>query len=337
MKKTNKFFYFLLVSFLFINCSKNNQAAPPVNPPPVVAPTPLITLPAEWTKATNLMTGFPSGIEVYKRTAAFNGKAMNAYCVVFDPKNSSIELKPVYSSTNKKPSELYANESGTNYAVINGGFFGTNASYSLTQYNGSIQAINIKSLTRTYNGANTTYYPTRGAFGLTSAGIPDVTWIYHVGAGNGTIYSYPQPSANNVTMAPQPQPSATFPAGGAVWNAITAIGGSPVLIKNNTVNVTDDEELIDIDNTSSRARSAIGHTSDGKIILLAVEGNNSSGGAGLNLKETADLMKGMGCTGALNLDGGGSTYMMVNGLPTVKPSDAGGERPVISAIIIKKK
>lgn len=337
MRKANLNFCILLLSFLFSNCSKNNQAGPLPDPPPVVVPTPLISLPAEWVKATDLAAGFPSGIEVYKRTAAYNGKAMNAYCVVFDPKNPSIEFKPVFSSVNKKLSDLYAAESGTKYVVINGGFFGTNVSYSLAQFNGTVQAINIKSLTRTYNGANTTYYPTRGAFGVSSTGNPEVAWIYHVGTGNGTIYSYPQPSANDVTLAPQPQPSASFPAGGAVWNTSAAIGGSPVLIKNNTVNVTDEEELIDINNTTSRARSAIGHTSDGKIILLAVEGNNSSGGAGLNLQETADLMKSMGCTGALNLDGGGSTSMMVNGQQTVKPSDAGGERPVITAIIIKKK
>jgi hypothetical protein len=331
-----KLFYFLLV-LLLSACSKNNQGNPPGNPPPVVTIQPLINLPAEWIKATNLMTGFPSGIEVYKRSAAFNGKAMNAYCVVFDPKNSSLEFKPVYSTTNKMPSDFYAAEAGVKYAVINGGYFGTNASYSLVQYNGNLQAINIKSLTRSYNGANTTYYPTRGAFGVSATGNPEVTWIYHVGSGNGTMYSYPQPSPNELNTAPQPQPSASYPSGGTVWNTNSAIGGSPVLIKNNIVNITDKEELIDINTTPSRARSAIGHTSEGKIIMLAVEGNNASGGTGLNLQEMADLMKSMGCTGALNLDGGGSTYMMVNGQQTVKPSDAAGERPVISAIIIKKK
>jgi exopolysaccharide biosynthesis protein len=36
-------------------------------------------------------------------------------------------------------------------------------------------------------------------------------------------------------------------------------------------------------------------------------------------------MKEMGCIGALNLDGGGSTNMIVNGDFTVKPSDVSGE------------
>jgi hypothetical protein len=337
----HKIFYSF--SFLLVltgsSCSKKstNDNTTVVTPPPPAPVTPLIGLPAEWKKSTTLMSGFPAGIEVYQNTTAINGKALNAWCVVFDPKNANIEFKPVASATNKKTSELYAAESGTKYAAINAGFFGTNVSYSLVQYNNTISAVNIKSLTRTYNGANTTYYPTRGAFGLTTSGNPDITWIYHVGSGNGTIYSYSQPSPNKLNEAPQAQPSASFPAGGTVWSTNSAIGGSPVLIRNNTINITDDEELIDINNTTSRARSAIGYTADQKVILLAVEGNNPNGAPGMNLQELATLLKSMGCTNALNLDGGGSTALYINGQHTVKPSDSGGERPVISAIIIKKK
>ncbi|WP_295117523.1 phosphodiester glycosidase family protein [uncultured Chitinophaga sp.] len=332
---------YLAAACLSIACSedKDYYTGPPrpIEPPVVTPPAKdtLIKLPAEWTKATTLMTNFPEGVEVYRRTAAFNSKAMNAYCVVFDP--AVAEFKPVVSDKNKKPSIYYSEEGGTKYACINGGFFGTNVSYSLVKYNGTVTAVNIRSLNRAYNGVSTAYYPTRAAFGLTSAGVPQVSWVYHVGAGNGTVYSYPVPSANELNKEPQPVPSATFPAGGAEWMVSSAIGGSPMLIYNNVVKITDKEELIDIDNTSSRARTAIGYTAKGKIVVLAVEGNNSAGGAGLNLQETADLMKSMGCTGAINLDGGGSTALVVNGQQTVKPSDAAGERAVMSAIIIKKK
>ncbi|MFT3824355.1 MAG: phosphodiester glycosidase family protein [Chitinophagaceae bacterium] len=330
-----------IVLIAVTSCSKSKDVygggTIPVDTVTITPPAAVVTLPAEWKKATSLMSGFPTGIEVYNNTTAYNGKTMNAYCVAFDPKNANIEFKPVVPTVNKKPSTMYAEESGTKYVCINGGFFGTNASYSLVQYNGTISAINIKSLTRTYNNTNATYYPTRGAFGLKADGTPDVTWVYHVGAGNGTLYSYPAPSPNALNSAPQAIPDVSFPSGGSVWNVQSAIGGSPILIKNNVVNVTDTAELIDIDNTSSRARSAIGFTSTGKVIILAVEGGNSAGAPGLTLREVAALMKSMGCTGALNLDGGGSTYMMVNGQATVKPSDAAGERAVMSAIVVKKK
>ncbi|WP_164974191.1 phosphodiester glycosidase family protein [Filimonas effusa] len=314
----------------------------PVTPdpvtPPVVTDT-VVSLPSDWKKAAALMEGLPSGIAVYQNTTAYNGKALNAYCVAFDPKNAQLELKPVLPEKNTKPAAIYAAEPGKPYVCINGGFFGTNASYSLVQYNGVVSAVNIKSLGRQYNGTAATYYPTRGAFGITAAGAPDITWIYHVGTGNGTIYSYPAPSPNVLNSAPQQQPTAGFPAGGVQWNVASAIGGSPVLIKNGNINVTDTAELIDIDNSISRARSAIGYTGTGKIVLVAVQGGDvgTGGGGGLSLRELADLMKRMGCTAALNLDGGGSTSMVVNGKLTVKPSDTAGERAVMSAIILKKK
>jgi len=46
----------------------------------------------------------------------------------------------------------------------------------------------------------------------------------------------------------------------------------------------------------------------------------------------------MGCIGAINLDGGGSSAMVVNGQQTIRPGNSGGaERTVISALIVKKK
>ena len=301
----------------------------------VVDSTPLISLSSSWKKTVHLMANFPTGIQVYQNVTPINGKALAAYCVVFDPK-LNIELKPVLATANKKVTDFYNEETATKYACINGGFFGTNASYSLSMYKGIVDAINIKSLTRPYNSVNTTYYPTRGAFGISEAGAPDVAWVYNVGTGNGTLYSYPAPALNLLNTAPLAVPSATFPSGGSVWNVKTAIGGSPVLIKNNTINITDDAELIVIDNTSSRARSAIGYTQDNKIVLLAIEGGNSSGGVGLTLAELAQLMKNMGCVGALNLDGGGSTTFTINGKQTVKPSD-GTERGVMTALLVKAK
>ncbi|WP_084289160.1 phosphodiester glycosidase family protein [Pedobacter nyackensis] len=335
--KSNFALILIAAATLMSACSKSKKevGSGPEEPVVVVDSTPLISLSSSWKKAVHLMADFPNGIQVYMNTTPFNGKALVAYCVVFDPK-SGLELKPVTATANKKVSAFYTEETGFRYACINGGFFGTNTSYSLAMYKGAINAINIKSLTRTLNGANATYYPTRAAFGISEEGVPDVSWIYHVGTGNGTIYSYPAPAANLINTAPKPVPTATLPAGGAIWNVKAAIGGSPMLIKDDKINITDKEELIDIDNTSSRARSAIGYTKNNMIVLLAVEGNITNGGAGLNLAELAQLMKEMGCVGAVNLDGGGSTSMTVRAKPTVKPSD-GAERPVMTALIIKRK
>lgn len=315
--------------------SKKDLGADPETPVVVIDSTPLTNLPTSWKKAVHLMADFPNGIQVYMNTTPVNGKPLVAYSVIFDPK-SELELKPVTATANKKVSAFYTEETGYRYACINGGFFGPNTSYSLAMYKGVVSAINLRSLNRDYNKVSTKYYPTRAAFGIAEDGVPNVTWIYHVGTGNGTIYSYPAPAANLLNTAPKPEPTAINPAGASIWRVKAAIGGSPMLIKDDVINITDNEELIDIDNTISRARSAIGYTRNNMIVLLAVEGNNAAGGAGLNLQELAQLMKEMGCVGAVNLDGGGSTSLTVRAKQTVKPSD-GSERPVMTALIVKKK
>lgn len=335
-KYLQSIFYSSTVLCLSIwSCAKDNSSDK-LYPDPVLIvadTTPLVKLPAYWLKAPELMDGFPTGIQVYKTTTLFQGRSMNAYCVVADP--AKVEFKPLSATANKTVSNFFKDEPGSKYACINGGFFGTGISYSLCMYNGVAASQNIKSLNRAYQGAQIPYYPTRGAFGMLAGGAAGIAWVYAVGV-NNILYSYPSPSPNAQGAAPQPVPSATFPANGGVWNAVSAIGGSPVLIKDNTVKITDAEELIVIDNNSPRARSAIGYTADNKMIVLAVEGGDAGGAAGLTLPELAALMKEMGCIGALNLDGGGSTSLVINGKDTVKPSD-GTERGVMTAVIIKSK
>jgi exopolysaccharide biosynthesis protein len=111
-----------------------------------------------------------------------------------------------------------------------------------------------------------------------------------------------------------------------------------MLIHNNAIKITDKEELISINNTTSRPRSAIGFNSNGIMMLLAVEGDNATAGYnGLSLLQLANLMQTFGLSNAMNLDGGGSTSLILNNQPTVRPGDNGVERPVVSAILLKRK
>lgn len=327
----------LFFSF-FIACSKkSNPPAPiPIVTPPVVV-TPLITLPAGWKVASSFTSNFPSGMQLYSFDTIFNTQKIKAYCLAYNSNNTSIEFKPVLSATAKTPSDFYTSEPGLTYVCINGGYFGGNQSFSLVKYNSVVSSANIKSLTRVYNGSNTSYYPTRGAFGISAAGVPSVAWVYNVGSGNDLIYSYPLPSANELNVAPQPIPTETFPTSGTVWNTTSAIGGSPVLIKNNAIQISDKEELISINNTTSRPRSAIGYLINGMVLVLVVEGDNAPNYPGINLADLAAILKSLGCVEALNLDGGGSSSMIVNNTKLIRPGDNGVERSVISAILIKKK
>jgi hypothetical protein len=281
---------------------------------------------------------FPSGIELYYYDSIYSGRKTKMFCLAYESKNVNIEFKPLLASTAKTPSSFYKDETGIVYAAINGGFFGVNQSYSLVKYNNLISSPNIKILNRIYNGLSTVYYPTRAAFGVLSNGDYEAAWIYHVGAGNDLIYSYPMPSFNIEGKAPLNVPDQSYPNGGILWNTTSAIGGSPVLIKNGLTFITDTAEMISINNTTSRPRSAIGVNASGIVMIFAVEGDNTiSGYDGMNLVELANVLKSFSCKDAINLDGGGSTSLVIGGQLLVRPGDNGIERPVVSAILIKKK
>lgn len=324
-------------------CTKKSNPPTTNNPGTPVQPTPqpgatLISLPAGWKLATSFTATFPQGIQLYQFDTLFNGQTIKAFCLAYDSRNTTFEFKPILATAAKTVSAFVRDEPGTVLAAINGGFFGSpNQSFSLVQHNGTVFSPNIKSVTRPFNNSSVPYFPTRAAFGITSAGTPQVGWIYHVGSGNDLIYSYPSPSPNALGSAPQPQPTDLFPVGGVLWNTTAAIGGSPMLIRNNTIQVTDAQELIDINNNSNRPRSAIGFNGSGIVLLLAVEGDNAPNYPGVNLATTAALMQSLGCQGAINLDGGGSTAMIVNNTSTVRAGGTGTERAVMSAVLIKRR
>lgn len=321
-------------------CSKSSSTnggggTPTPTPTPV---TPLISLPPGWKYSASLSVNFPSGIQAFTFDTIYNGKTVKAYCVALDYSTGRFDFKPVMSTTLKTPSQFAAGETGLVYVAINGGYFGGNQSYSLVKYDNVVAAPNIKAVTRVYNGSNASYYPTRVAFGVTSTGAPTTAWIYSVGTGNDLLYQYPSPSPNIEGALPQAQPTETFPAGGSIWNIAAGIGGSPMLVRGGAIRISDAEELISINNTTSRPRTAIGYTAAGRFVLLAVEGDNASAGyPGINLADLASMVQSLGCTDAINLDGGGSTSMVIGNRLTVRPGDNGVERPVASAVLIKQR
>lgn len=76
-------------------------------------------------------------------------------------------------------------------------------------------------------------------------------------------------------------------------------------------------------------RTAVGFDPAGGLLwLVVVDGRQIPRSAGMSLPELTELFLALGVTEALNLDGGGSSVMTVNGERVSNPSDATGERPV---------
>lgn len=115
-----------------------------------------------------------------------------------------------------------------------------------------------------------------------------------------------------------------------------AIAGGPRLLYKGIMHISADEEQFRNDVKNSRAaRTAVGITKEGNLIFLVVEGNgkSSGGSSGVSLKELAQMMSDLGAYNAMNLDGGGSSTMVING----EVVNSSSERPVSNAILIKKR
>ncbi|KAJ1186473.1 hypothetical protein NDU88_003254 [Pleurodeles waltl] len=67
------------------------------------------------------------------------------------------------------------------------------------------------------------------------------------------------------------------------------------------------------------ARTAVGHDRHGRLILFHVDGQTDA--RGLNIWEVAEFLKTQGVVNAINLDGGGSATLVVNGTLASYPSD----------------
>ena len=84
-------------------------------------------------------------------------------------------------------------------------------------------------------------------------------------------------------------------------------------------------------------RTAMGYTREGRLIILVVQGRDPGIAEGASLQDLAEMMIALGADEALNLDGGGSSCLLVQGRETIKPSDKTGQRPVPAVFIIGKK
>jgi phosphodiester glycosidase len=85
---------------------------------------------------------------------------------------------------------------------------------------------------------------------------------------------------------------------------------------------------------SRQPRTMAGARPDGTLLLVTVDGRRPGWSAGVTLREGARVMRSLGARDALNLDGGGSTAMVVRGRTVNSPSDPEGERPVSDAIMV---
>ncbi|MFQ6130950.1 MAG: phosphodiester glycosidase family protein [Armatimonadota bacterium] len=117
------------------------------------------------------------------------------------------------------------------------------------------------------------------------------------------------------------------------WNDLKhALGGGPRLVAGGRKYCTAEAESFRGDVKNGRAlRSAVGLDAQGRLMLVAVSGK-AGGSAGMSLDELASTMLKLGAVDAMNLDGGSSSALIVNG--QLASRSTGWERAVSNALLV---
>lgn len=119
------------------------------------------------------------------------------------------------------------------------------------------------------------------------------------------------------------------------WNDINhIISGGPYLVKDGQVYIDVTAQKLNAI-TGKNPRTAIGYTANNEFIMVTVDGREKTS-VGMTLGELARMMKSFGCINAMNLDGGGSSVMYVNGRVVNSPAQKGGI-PISNALTITER
>ena len=104
------------------------------------------------------------------------------------------------------------------------------------------------------------------------------------------------------------------------WDAChAAMAAGPILVREGKNYIETDGQQFN--QTVKAPRTAIGVTATGAVLLVVVDGRQPLWSRGVTLVELADLFVSRHATAALNLDGGGSSLMMVHDKVVNRPSD----------------
>jgi hypothetical protein len=142
-----------------------------------------------------------------------------------------------------------------------------------------------------------------GVAGITAFPIPRHGYLLALRDDSAAAMLLPQGTLVSETDATVPAEFDRYPQ---------ILGAGPLLLQNRQI-VLDAkaEHFSDAFNRETAARSAIGTTADGTLLIAAVD--NRGGGVYPTLTEIAQVMQQLGCVDALNLDGGSSTSLYLGG------------------------
>lgn len=290
----------------------------------------------KWTPV--LHDSLPAGLRLFTTNDTLHGRPFIAYYVEANLKKKNLEFTTQVGNGKRfTPSQFYEKE-GRPEIVVNGTFFSfaTNQNLNVVIREGKLLSYNVPALkSRT---SDSFYYPTRSAIGITKGRRADIAWVFTDTAQRWPYGFQLRPLvAKGKTNDPSLIDLNTIDPW-KWWKMRTAIGGGPVLVQEGKIHITNQEEQMFVNGLADlHPRTAMGYTKKNRLIILVIQGRSPGIAEGATLAEEAKILTDLGCYEALNLDGGGSSCMLVNGKETIKPSDKEGQRAVPGVFIIRGK
>jgi len=305
----------------------------------------------KWINVNDRYTPLPNGMNVYTTIDSLDGKPFRAYYVKADLKNKTLTFTTDTTYKRRLTPAQFFKKNESPLLVVNSTFFSfaTNQNLNIVIKNGQLVSYNIHSTAGKAADTLTYRHSLNGALGISKKRSADVAWIYtdsskkFAYASQEIIESWKdsfsiRPFSDLMQNSPMALKKSSS-AGVKKWKMQTAVGGGPVLVQNGAIKITNNEELKFTGKAINdmHPRTLMGYTKNNQLIIMVIEGRNPGIADGASLIQAAQLMIELGCKEALNLDGGGSSCMLINGKETIKPSDKGLERPVPAVFIIQEK
>lgn len=300
----------LCAGFLAASCAAGGNVAP---------------IALSWAPMDELNAALPAAVHVYAGVDAV--APLRAWYVRVRPGNGvALGIAAAVDTDGvETPSEIAARTAAR--VALNGGYFRMGEDpmrhVGLLMVDGEMVEPAVDSVLR--DGKR--YYLARGALGFLEDGSPDIAWVSSQG---GVLYAWDEPPANTPDAPIRELDLEGLP----VWPARYAVAAGPVLVMRGTVHVTVDAEVFfGTKIADPNPRTAAGVTVEGDLLVVVVDGRQRAS-RGVSLVELADIMLGLGSVEAINLDGGGSSTLVVDGVLVNRPLGSRTERQVMSALLV---
>ncbi len=293
----------------------------------------------QWRNVDSFYQPLPPSVHVFMTHDSLDGHPNIAYYLSAELKDKALDFTAFLGYGKRyTPSQYYEREQNP-LVVMNCTFFEFthNSNLNTVIKDGKMLSYQVHTLPGRGKDTLTYRHMFGSAIGINKKREADIAWLY-TDTGKRYAYASQQVVSPYKDSLPYVSPNGIRSYGHfGKWKMQTAVGGGPVLLQDGLIRIANNEEW----KFSGKAiqdkhpRTAMGYTTDGKLILLVIQGRFPSLAEGATLTQEAEILKQLGCREALNLDGGGSSCLLINGKPTITPSDKEGQRPVPAVFIIK--